>query len=177
MGRLFNRAVSLQSACRALNADARLQKQGQTEIISRNIPGVAMRRWSYAFICVLVGVALAGCPKNSGHSDYKAGDRAFDLKDYDAAVDYFSKALADQPRNAFYRIKLNDARFEAGQVHIHQGVKLREKGDLQGAVSEFQRAQVLDPSSVIADQELKKTLDMLAERTRANDQAAEQPLM
>jgi general secretion pathway protein D len=136
-----------------------------------------MRRWSYVLICVLGGLVLAGCPKNNGHSDYKAGDRAFDLKDYDAAVDYYSKALADQPRNAFYRIKLNDARFEAGQLHIHQGLKLRDKGDLQGAVSEFQRAQVLDPSSVIADQELKKTLDMLAERTRTNDQAAEQPLM
>lgn len=136
-----------------------------------------MRRWSYVLICVLAGLALAGCPKNNGHSDYKAGEHAFDLKDYDAAVDYYSKALADQPRNAFYRIKLNDARFEAGQVHIHQGIKLRDKGDLQGAVSEFQRAQVLDPSSVIADQELKKTLDMLAERTRTNDQAAEQPLM
>jgi general secretion pathway protein D len=177
MGRLFFGGASRWLACRAYKPDARLQKQGQAERkVSRNIPGVAMRRWSYVLICVLAGIALAGCPKN-GHSDYKAGDRAFDLKDYDAAVDYYSKALADQPRNAFYRIKLNDARFEAGQVHVHQGLKLREKGDLQGAISEFQRAQVLDPSSVIADQELKKTLDMLAEHNRASDQATEQPLM
>jgi general secretion pathway protein D len=133
-----------------------------------------MRRWSYVLMCVVVGVALAGCPKNNGNHDYKAGEKAFDLKDYDAAVDYYSKALTDDPHNAFYRIKLNDARFEAGQVHVHQGLKLRDKGDLQGAVAELQRAQILDPSSVIADQELKKTLDMLAERVRTSEQQTEE---
>ena len=136
-----------------------------------------MRRWSYVLICVLVGVALGGCPKNNGHADYKAGEKAFDLKDYDAAVDYYSKALDGDPHNAFYRIKLNDARFEAGQLHVHQGVKLRDKGDLQGAVAEFQRAQVLDPSSVVADQELKKTLDMMADKVRATEQQSAAPLM
>ena len=136
-----------------------------------------MRRWSYVLICVVVGVALAGCPKGNGHKDYKSGEKAFDLKDYDAAVDYYSKALADDPHNAFYRIKLNDSRFEAGQQHVHAGQKLRDKGDLQGAISEFQRAQVLDPSSVIADQELKKTLDMLADKMRSTEQSSEAPLV
>jgi len=135
-----------------------------------------MRRWSQVPIWILIGVALVGCPKN-GNQNYKQGEKAIELKDYDVAVDYYSKALAADPRNPFYRIKLNDARFEAGQLHVHQGVKLREKGDLQGAISEFQRAQVLDPSSVIADQELKKTLDMLADRVRASEQSAEQPLI
>jgi general secretion pathway protein D len=135
-----------------------------------------MRRWSWLLIYILAGIALAGCPKN-GNQNYKAGEKAVDLKDYDAAVDYYSKALAADPKNPFYRIKLNDARFEAGQLHLHQGLKLRDKGDLQGAISEFQRAQVLDPSSAVADQELKKTLDMLADKMRANEQQGEQPLL
>jgi general secretion pathway protein D len=135
-----------------------------------------MRRLSLMLICTLVGVALGGCPKN-GKQSYKAGERALDLKDYDAAVDYYGKALAADPKNPFYRIKLNEARFEAGQLHLHNGLKLRDKGDLQGAVSEFQRAQVLDPSSVIVDQELKKTLELLAERVRSNEQQGEQPLV
>jgi len=135
-----------------------------------------MRRWSQILIWIVVGLSLAACHKN-GNQAYKAGDKAFDLKDYDAAVDYYGKALATDPHNAFYRIKLNEARFDAGQLHIHQGIKLRDKGDLQGAISEFQRAQVLDPSSVVADQELKKTLDMLAERTRISQQQEEQPLI
>ncbi|MGB2632985.1 MAG: hypothetical protein WAM58_03530 [Candidatus Acidiferrum sp.] len=137
-----------------------------------------MRRWSLLMVWIAVGVALAGCPKHgNGNQSYKAGEKAEDLKDYDAAVDYYGKALAADPHNPFYRIKLNDARFQAGQIHLHQGLKLREKGDLQGAISEFQRAQILDPSSQINDQELKKTLDMLAERARASEQQSEQPLM
>jgi general secretion pathway protein D len=135
-----------------------------------------MRRWSNILIWILLGVALVGCPKK-GTQDYKSGEKAFDLKDYDAAVDYYGKALEADPHNPNFRIKMNQARFEAGQQHIRTGLKLREKGDLQGAISELQRAQVLDPSSVVADQELKKTLDMLVEKTRATEQQGEQPLM
>ena len=88
MRRLFYGSALRRSACRAYKPDARLQKKGRTEKISRNIPGVAMRRCSYVLICVLAGVALAGCPKNNGHADYKAGDRAFDLKDYEVVTPF-----------------------------------------------------------------------------------------
>jgi general secretion pathway protein D len=135
-----------------------------------------MPRWGLLFIWIFVGLALAGCPKNA-NQNYKAGERAVDLKDYDAAVDYYSKALAADPKNPFYRIKLNEARFEAGQIHLKRGIELREKGDLQAAISEFQRAQVLDPSSSIIDQELKKTMDLLAQHLSQNEQQSEQPLM
>ncbi|MGB7846888.1 MAG: hypothetical protein WBL63_14835 [Candidatus Acidiferrum sp.] len=134
-----------------------------------------MRRWSRILVWIAIGVALAGCLKKA-NQNYKSGEKALDLKDYDAAVDYYSKALAGEPRNATFRIKLNEARFEAGQLHIRQGLKLRDKGDLRGAISEFQRAQVLDPSSVLADQELKKSLDMLAEKARASQPPEEQAM-
>ena len=132
-----------------------------------------MRRWSQVAIWIAIGVLLAGCPK--GKDDYKAGIRSEDLKDYDAAVDYYLKATQSDPHNANFKIRLDQARFEAGEQHIRQGIKLRDKGDLQGAVSEFQRAQVMDPSSMIADQELKRTIDLIAEKNRAT-QNAEEPL-
>jgi general secretion pathway protein D len=163
-------------ACRTDNPDARLHGNRKKEFAPCQVPGECMRRWSYVIVCIFAGLALAGCPKN-GNTSYKSGEKAFDLNDYDAAVDYFSKALAADPKNPFYRIKLNDSRFQAGQNHLHQGIKLRDKGDLQGAISEFQRAQILDPSSVVVDQELKKTLDIMAERVRANEQQGEQPLI
>ncbi|HTP70125.1 MAG TPA: cohesin domain-containing protein [Dongiaceae bacterium] len=134
-----------------------------------------MRRSGQILVWIFLGIALAGCPKKGGQ-DFKAGEKALDLRDYDAAVDYYSKALQAEPNNAAYRIKLNQSRFEAGQFHIHQGVKLRDKGDIQGAISEFQRATILDPSSIVADQELKKSLEDLAERTRSA-QSQEQPIM
>jgi general secretion pathway protein D len=176
MGRWLKKHVWLRTACRMQQPDARLQRQAKTELASSWGFEEFMRRWSQVLMCIAAGVALAGCPK-SGNQNYKSGEKALEIKDYDAAVDYYSKALAADPHNANFLIKLNEARFEAGQVHIHQGLKLREKGDLQGAISQFQRAIILDPSSVVADQELKKTIDMLAERTRASQQQDEQPLM
>src|SRR5574340_583095 len=131
-----------------------------------------MRRCSLIIVWVAIGLVAAGCPK--GKPEYSAGEKAFDLRDFDAAVDFYLKASKADPRNANYKIKLNQSRFEAGQQHIHQGVKLRDQGDLQGAVSEFQRAQVLDPSSVVADQAVKKPLDMIAERSKSA-QNEEQP--
>ena len=165
MGQPVHNGGLVRSACRLHNRDARLPRQRRLDV-PWSTPGVYMRRCAQLFLWIFVGLALAGCPRNNGNQNYKAGNKAVDLKDYDAAVDYFSKALAADPQNPFYRIKLNEARFQAGQLHVHQGLKLREKGDLQAAISEFQRAQILDPSSVIADQELKKTLDMLAEQVR-----------
>jgi len=133
-----------------------------------------MRRWCQVAICISFGVFLAGCPK--GNQNYNSGMHADDLKDFDAAVDYYLKATKLDPRNANFKIKLNQARFEASQDHVHKGVKLRDKGDLQGALSEFQRAQVYDPSSTIADQEANKTLELIAERA-ANQAQAEEPLI
>ncbi len=134
-----------------------------------------MRRWSAVAICMSFSVFLAGCPK--GNPDYKSGMHAEDLQDYDAAVQYYLKAVKVDPHNANYQIKLNQARFEAGQLHVHQGLKLREKGDLQGALAQFQRAQILDPSSSVADQEVKKTMDTMAEQMTANQAQTEEPLV
>ncbi len=124
-----------------------------------------MRRCSQFLLIVVIGIFAAGCPK--GKEDYSAAKKALDVQNYDEAVDYYLKASKADPHNANYKIGLNQARFMAGQQHIHQGYKLRDKGDLQGAVSEFQRAIVYDPSSIVADQELKRTIDLLTEKSRA----------
>lgn len=130
-----------------------------------------MRRWGKLLLCVSLAFFAAGCPK--GGTDYSQGKKAESLKDYDSAVQFYEKALASDPNNASYRIKVNQLRFEAGESHVKQGLTLREKGDLQGAAAEFQRASSIDPSSPIAVQELRKTLDMLTEKSRQQDEQAE----
>jgi general secretion pathway protein D len=130
-----------------------------------------MRGWSKTVLCVGVGLLAAGCPK--GKPDYQQGRRAENLKDYDAAFDFYQKALNSEPENAEYQIKFNQARFEASAFHVKAGVKLRERGDLQGAAGEFQRAVAIDPSSPIAEQELRKIAEMIGERNHAAEAAAE----
>jgi general secretion pathway protein D len=132
-----------------------------------------MKPWRSLFLCVGFGLLAAGCPK--GNSDFNQGKKAETLQDFDAAFGFYQKALKADPYNANYKIKLNQIRFEAGQAHVKQGVELRKKGDLQGAAGEFQRAQAIDPSSPVAEQELRKTVELIAEKNRQTDAAAEGP--
>jgi general secretion pathway protein D len=129
-----------------------------------------MRGWTKIILCAGVGLMAAGCPK--GKPDYQEGRKAENLQDYDAAYDFYQKALKQEPENAEYQIKFNQARFEAGAFHIKQGVKLRQQGNLQAAMGEFQRAAAVDPSSSMADQELRKTADMLAEQEHTANAAS-----
>jgi general secretion pathway protein D len=163
------------AACPVREADARLQKQGKTRVAPQRAHGEYMRRWCQIAAVVAVGMLAAGCPHDK--QDYNSAQKAIDIQDFDAAVDYYLKALKADPHNANYKIGLNQSRFESGQFHVHKGVKLRDQGDLQGAVSEFQRAQIMDPSNMIADQELKKTLQMMAEKVRATQVQDEEPLV
>jgi general secretion pathway protein D len=132
-----------------------------------------MRRCSKLIFCLSAGLLAAGCPK--GKTDYTQGRKAEHLQDYDAAYDYYQKALKNNPENAEYLIKFNQARFEASSLHVKNGVKLRERGQLEAAASEFQRAVAIDPSSPIAEQELRKTVGMIEEKNRANNAATEPP--
>src|SRR5438552_3084747 len=132
-----------------------------------------MRRWRSRFLCVGLGLLAVGCP--NGQPDYNQGKKAETLQDYDAAFVFYQKAAKADPYNATYKIKLNRVRFEASELHVKRGVELRKQGDLQGAACEFQRAQTMDPSSPVADQELRKTVEMIAEKNRAADEAAEPP--
>jgi general secretion pathway protein D len=105
-------------------------------------------------------VVLSGCPK--GNQDYNAGRKAETLQDYDTALVDYQRALRTEPSNAEYKLREMHTRFAAGQFHLEQGEKALKTGDLQLALAEFQKAIAIDPSNGAADQELKKTMDLLA---------------
>lgn len=120
------------------------------------------RNLSVMLLCAAAGLFAAGCPKGGG--EYSKGRKAESFKDYDAALDFYQKALKADPNNAGYKIRYNQARFEASQLHVKQGLQLKESGDLEGAASQFQRAVNIDPSSPAAAEELKKVLAVIAEK-------------
>src|SRR6266404_4245954 len=97
-------------------------------------------------------------------NELQPGRKARDLQDYDAAFEHYQKAL-----------KFDQARFGAGELHTKNGLKLREKGDLENAASEFRKAAFMDPSSVAAEHELRKTIEMIEDRKRAANAASEPP--
>ena len=116
----------------------------------------------HAGICVisLAILVLTGCPK--GNNEFNEGKKSEAINDYDSAVIHYDRALKSDPLNTEYKLKLTRMRFEAGQYHVDQGRKLREMGNLQLALAEFQKALMIDPASPIAQQEIQNTMNALA---------------
>ena len=83
-------------------------------------------------------------------------------KDWDAALEQYEKALAEDPSDAAYQLAVDRARFQAGAKHVTTGLKLRGQGSLDLAFVEFQRAYQIDPSNSQAVQELATTQQMIA---------------
>ncbi len=118
-----------------------------------------MSLWKTVLLGMACALFAAGCPKGGG--EYKQARAAEALRDYDTALLHYQKALQAEPYNADYKLKAHQLRFEAGQFHVRQGQQFREKGDLQPALAEFQKALAIDPSSSIAAQELQATLELM----------------
>src|SRR5215469_6512719 len=128
------------------------------------------QKWGTLVLCVSLGLVAAGCPKGGG--EYNQGLKAEKFQDYDAAVLYYEKAAKEDPQNATFKIRLHQARFDAGEFHIKRGLEMRKRGELDGAAIEFQKAFAADPSSSIAEQELKRTADMIEERAHPDQPEA-----
>src|ERR1700746_3645696 len=111
-------------------------------------------------LALTAAVLLTGCPK--GSQENNAGDKAESLKDYDTALDYYNKALQASPNNTEYKLKADRARFEASQWHVDQGRRFRDQGNLEMGLAEFRKAQMIDPASAVAGQEVKATMDAIS---------------
>lgn len=125
-----------------------------------------MRRQLYLPLIALAGIALAGCPK--ANQDFEAGRKAESIQDYDTALVHYERALRANPTNSEYKLRATRMRSMDGQFHLQQGQKLMDKGQIEMAVAEFEKAVGVDPSNMAAQQELQKAMNMLAEKRAAS---------
>jgi general secretion pathway protein D len=125
-----------------------------------------LHRTSYLPILALAAVVLAGCPK--ANQDFENGRKAEAIQDYDTALVDYERALRSQPSNSEY--KLRDLRMHSmdGTFHLEQGEKLLKKGDVEMALAEFEKAEAVDPSNMAAEQEVQKTMKLVAAKNAAN---------
>lgn len=93
---------------------------------------------------------------------FLAQGRAAEAKmEWDQALLYYEQALSEDPTDAAYIMVMRKARFQAGQLHVDIGQRLRNDGKLVEAMAEFQKAYAIDPSSMIAEQEIRRTQEMI----------------
>lgn len=118
-------------------------------------------------------VFLGGCPKSN--QDFEAGRKAEAIQDYDTALVNYERAYRADPTNTEYKLRAMKMRMEDGQFHVEAGEKALQKSDLQLALGEFEKAQAIDPSNSSADQEIKKTMQMIAAKSAAEESSRINP--
>lgn len=119
------------------------------------------KRW-VATVFVACTLALwSGCHK--GPQAFQRAQKAELNGQYDVARENYQKAEHQDPQNAEYKLKAYQLRAEAAQFHLKQGMKHLEQHEDQLALDEFETALKIDPSLMLAQQELEYAKQMLAQ--------------
>ena len=124
------------------------------------------------FMLVVMGLCLAGIAADKAKDLYEKGADAQARQDYEKAFEYFKQAYDLKPKDLRYRTAYERNKFLAASSHVHRGQILRDAGKLGDAKLEFEKALLIDPSSFIAQQELKRTLQMIQEAEHPQPQAS-----
>jgi len=98
---------------------------------------------------------------DQANSAYKNGRLAESEERYDAAYEAYQQAYSLKPKDPRYIAAYLRLRVHTAAGHVQSGRLFREKSKLQEALFEFQRAVEIDSSNFVAQQELRRTADIL----------------
>ncbi len=97
---------------------------------------------------LVVAVAVAACATVSPY--YREGARAELNKQYDAAIQFYEKAAAQDPKESVYRLALARARGAAALFRLQQARALAAQGKKKEALGEYAAVLSYDPQNGVA---------------------------
>src|SRR6202453_5090500 len=134
-----------------------------------------MKRLMPAAVALLVLLAILPAIADKAKTIYEKGQDAEARQNFEAAYNFYKEAYDLKPKDLRYRSGFERMRFKAAATIVHHGELMRDDGKMQEALAEFQRASQIEPSSFIAQQELKKTQQMINDANNPPPQAAGPP--
>jgi general secretion pathway protein D len=115
-----------------------------------------MKRITRVLALLLIFGTLPAVATDKAKALYKQGLDAEIRQDYITAYNFYHQAYDLKPTDITYRASFERVRFFASASHVHKGQLLEKNGKLQEALTEFEQAIAIDPSSFIAQQEANK---------------------
>lgn len=112
----------------------------------------------------LASVDAAAAASRKARGLYSRGVAAEAAGDFDKALEMYSLASQESPRDSRFTLAERRMRFVAGQAHVSVGLDLRQQGLLEEALTEFERAFAIDPASSVAAQERRRTIELIEQR-------------
>src|ERR1041385_986443 len=119
----------------------------------------SMRRLLVVFALVLSLTLPVAADKAKGF--YNQGRDAEARQNVDQAFELYKKAYDLNPKDLRYRSAYLRMRTQSASSHVHRGIQLRENGNLDEALAEFLHAAEIDPGMDVAQQEIRRTRDMI----------------
>jgi general secretion pathway protein D len=126
----------------------------------------------FGVLLLSLGLSVFARKVDSAKGLYDKGQDAEARQNYELAFDYFKQAYDQKPKDLKYRTAYERTRFLAASSEVHRAQILRDAGKLDEALALFQKALMTDPSSFIAQQELRRTQQMINDATNPQPQAA-----
>ncbi len=93
-------------------------------------------------VVIVLALAAAGC---GAARSFGRGENAARAGDWDAAVEYYRKAVQEAPDRNDYKIALERAMINASHEHLNQAQLFEARGELEEALREYRRASDFDP--------------------------------
>ncbi|HYV76052.1 MAG TPA: type II and III secretion system protein, partial [Candidatus Binatia bacterium] len=127
-----------------------------------------MKRLTRVLALLLLFGTLPAVASDKAKQLYKQGLDAEIRGNYEAAYNFYHQAYELKPTDIAYRASYERVRFFAAASHVHKGQLLEKDGKLQEALTEFEQAIAIDPSSFIAQQEANKVRHALQQAQQPN---------
>ena len=112
--------------------------------------------------------------KGSAKTWDKRGVDAEARQDYDAAFEDYHNAVLKNPKDIRYKEHYDHMRFQASVAHVDRGRVLRQNGDINGALAQYNRALQIDPGMQVAQQEIDSIQHEQTVKQEESPQAKEQ---
>jgi general secretion pathway protein D len=120
-----------------------------------------MKRLTRVLALLLIFGTLPAVAADKAKALYKQGLDAEMRQDYVTAYNFYHQAYEAKPSDITYRASFERVRFFASAAYVHKGQLLAKSGKLQEALTNFEQAIAIDPSSFIAQQEANKVRRLL----------------
>jgi general secretion pathway protein D len=135
-----------------------------------------MKRFSGVLVLLLlVAVSAVASSDKQAKQLFQKGTEAQARQDYIAAYNFYHQAYQLRPSDLTYRTAAEYVRFLAAASYVHQGELLTNAGKLQEALTVFEQALAVDPSSFIAQQQANKIRLMIKQSLNPTSTAPPPP--
>ena len=101
-----------------------------------------LTRSALLLMLVFIALIVAGC---GAARSFGRAENAARAGDWDAAVEYYRRAVQESPDRSDYKIALERAMINASHQHLNQAQLAEARGELEEALREYRRASDYDP--------------------------------